>query len=128
MKNVVIFAIDNGSNLHEQAKFLRHLDTLRALQKLSAAPKCCVGFWEGQLERSYIIPTEAYRDYVAPQGWVANQHSVVRVDDNGNADLMHPDLAVRMFNIGRMHKVDADVARKLDAWTFVEEEGQYYAA
>lgn len=128
MKNVVIFAIDNGHDLHQQAKFLRHLDTMRAMGKLSAMPKCCVGYWEGQLERSYILPIEDYRVYVAQHGFVDGQHSVVRVDDNVNADLMWPRLDVRMFNIGRMNKVDPDVARKLAAWTYVEEEGQYYAA
>ncbi|HEY7822806.1 MAG TPA: hypothetical protein VIG24_08240 [Acidimicrobiia bacterium] len=128
MKNVVIFAIDNAHSLHQQAKFLRHLDTLRAMGKLDAEPKFCIGFWEGQLERSYIMPIDDYLLYVAAQGWVDNQYSVVRVDAYDNADLMWPRLDVRMSNIGRMHKVSADVARKLDAWTFVEEEGQYYAA
>lgn len=128
MKNVVIFAIDNGSSLHQQAKFLRHLDTMRAMGRLSAFPKCGIGFWEGQLERVYVLPIEDYRIYVAQHGWVDGQHSVVRVDAYDNADLMRPRLEVRMFNIGRMNKVDADVARRLEAWTFVEEEGQYYAA
>lgn len=128
MKNVVIFAIDKGADLHQQAKFLRHMDTMRALQKMGASPKCCIGYWEGHLERSYILSIDDYRAYVVQHGWTVQQHSVVLVDDNGNADLMRPDLSARMFNIGRMHKVDADVAGKLEAWTFVEEEGQYYAA
>lgn len=128
MKNVVIFAIDNGHDLHQQAKFLRHLDTMRAMGKLSAMPKCCVGYWEGQLERSYILPIDDYRVYVAQHGFVDGQHSVVRVDDNVNADLMRPDLSVRMFNIGRMHAVSQDVAQVMGAWTYVEEEGRYYAA
>lgn len=128
MKNVVIFAIDRGWDLHQQAKFLRHMDTMRAMGKLSAHLKCCVGFWEGNPERSYILPIEDYKVYVAPHGWVDNQHSVVRVDEVENADLMWPKLEVKMCSIGRMNKVDADVALKLGAWTFVEEESQYYAA
>ena len=126
MKNVVIFAIDNGSSLHQQAKFLRHLDTMRAMRRLSAMPKCCIGFWEGQLERSYILPIEDYRVYVAQHGWVDGQHSVVMTDLHGQADLMKPDLSEVYQHLRVMRKISDPTLYK--AWTFVEEEGQYYAA
>lgn len=133
MKNIVIFAIDNGHDLHQQALFLRRLDTLRAMQKLRGPALPCIGYWMGQLERSYILHVEDYKDHVVGHHlarnsrWVKDQEAVVRVNNKGDAWLCSNGLVKREL-LGQFRPIEAYLAHEMGAWTYVEEEGRYYAA
>jgi hypothetical protein len=131
MKNVVIFAIDNGHDLHQQAKFLRRVDNFRAMQKLHGPALSCIGYWEDQLERSYIMHVKDYKEVVLGghwarySDWVKGQKAVVHVNNKGDAWLCSNSL-VKRENLGWMYQIDRP--RLSGAWTYIEAEGLYYAA
>lgn len=79
MAEYVIFAIDNGEDLRTQARFLRHLDGLRAQSKLSGPVRLCVGSYKGALENSYQMTLEDYILFVEGKGWADWQESVLRI-------------------------------------------------
>ena len=60
----VIFSIDNVTDTHTLAKFLRHFDTQVALSKTKGYLMPCIGSYNGKLEQSFICRTEDYLDYV----------------------------------------------------------------
>lgn len=53
-----IFSIDNWSDLHTMAKFLRHVDTLRAMNKLKSEVKQGIGMYQGTPEPCWLMRTE----------------------------------------------------------------------
>ena len=56
----VIFAIDNNTDTHTVAKFMRHIDTKRALGAMKGRMVQAIGYWEGILEPSYIMRKDDY--------------------------------------------------------------------
>ena len=76
----VIFAIDNPSDLHTLARFLRFVDELRAMQKLKGTLKPCIGAYKGDLELSYIMTKEDFDAHVRGSQWVSGQESFLDVE------------------------------------------------
>lgn len=81
----VIFAIDNGSDLHTRAKFNRYLDTLRAMGKTGGEIRIGVGHWvdaEGVswLEDCYCMDAQDYSKHIQPHGWCNGQQCVLVLD------------------------------------------------
>ena len=64
MLNKIIFAIDNNTDFHTVAKFMRHIDTARAMGYMKGGIVMATGYWEGELEASYIMDEIDYRN-----GW-----------------------------------------------------------
>lgn len=129
MKNVVIFAIDNGHDLHTQAKFLRHLDTARSMGSLTKPVDLAIGCYQGHVERAYIMDTEDYARLVRPLTYTRGQESVLVVDSDGVASLSTPDLTAPLGVIGSLYRITTPFGHDpIDSWTFVEREGVYYAA
>ena len=79
MLEYVIFAIDNGDDLHTQAKFLRHVDTLRATEKMDGTLYSGIGSYEGDLERCYMVLAADYDRHFESLYFLSGQHSVLRV-------------------------------------------------
>lgn len=104
MGRVAIFAIDNNHDLHTTAKFLRYLDTLRAMNKLKGEVQLCVGMWENSLEPSYIMNEEDFNSYVRNSSYVENQKE--------------------LFYTEELNLTECDFKEK--AWTFKLKEGKYY--
>ena len=74
----VCFAIDNNHDLHTVAKFTRFLDTYRALGALSGSVIQCVGFWEGELEPSYLMDRKDYDGWVKNSGYVGHRLTLMQ--------------------------------------------------
>lgn len=80
----VCFAIDNNTDTHIVAKFLRLMDTRRALGDLHGEVVQCIGMWSDDdgkqyLEPSYMMDARDYYEYVEPSGYVDSQECVLRV-------------------------------------------------
>ena len=95
MTPCVIFAIDNGGDLNTRARFLRHLDTLRAMGKLKHPEEVAEGvakaFTYGFSLR-YRVATHDYLKHVQPHGWVNAQPGVITVGHDWRGQLETPDL------------------------------------
>lgn len=126
MLNKIIFAIDNNTNTHAVAKFMRHVDTKRALGELQGGLVHCIGYWEGILEPSYMMDERDYRKFVEPMGFTDGQVCIMHVPgdtrqpctleyQDGSTETLHP-----------MHEVSKDVAKFLNAWTYVQDTGKYF--
>ena len=75
----VIFSIDNGDDLHTQAKFLRYVDTLRATEKMQGTLHSGVGRYKGQLERCYMVMAQDFDRHFKSLMYLSGQESVLRV-------------------------------------------------
>lgn len=88
-----IFSIDNFTDLHTLAKFLRLVDEARAMDKMVGTVKPLIGSYEGKLEYSFIMRTDDFHTIVANSGYVANQESVMQVSECNQkyCQLVYPD-------------------------------------
>lgn len=75
----VIFSIDNDHDLHTKAKFLRQMDTLRAMGKLNDTMKLAIGSYQGKLENSYILTEGDFSSHVLTSGFVDSQETFLYV-------------------------------------------------
>lgn len=95
MTPTTVFEIDNGTDLNVRARFLRHLDTLRAMGKFKHPEELAEGvakaFTHGFSIR-YRMSTHDYLRHVHTPGWVNGQPSVVTVDHDWRGYLETPDL------------------------------------
>ena len=79
MLEYVLFSIDNGNDVHTQAKFFRHVDTLRATGKLMGGMTSGVGSYNGDLERCYMVTAVDYERHFKSLDYLSGQESVLRV-------------------------------------------------
>lgn len=116
----VIFAIDNDNDMHSNAKFMRRVDTLRALGKIEPVV-LCIGNYEGVLERSYMMLAKDFHHVV---DYIENQECVMYVpgDTRQPCTLRYKDGSV--VEIGPMKRVDKSEAMLHKGWTYCE--GNYY--
>lgn len=123
----VIFAIDNGQDVHARAKFLRHMDTAHAMGKMQGVMHQCIGYWEGVLETSYILTLKDYRDHVFPHGFTRDQQCVLIVpqDQRQPCHTASADTLEFIESVGPMREVSSPAG--LDAWTYNEALGKYFA-
>jgi len=75
----VIFSIDNVDDLHTQAKFFRWVDTLRAMEKLTGTVHSCIGSYDGNLERSFMMLAVDFDKHIVNSEYVKNQACFLRV-------------------------------------------------
>jgi hypothetical protein len=79
MLEYVIFSIDNVDDLHTQARFFRWVDTLRAMEKLTGTLHSCIGSYEGDLERSFMMLAIDFDKYIVNSEYVKDQECFLRV-------------------------------------------------
>ena len=79
MLNKVIFAIDNNTNTHAVAEFLRYVDTNRALGYIQGGLVHCIGYWGDILEPSYMMDERDYRKHIEPMGFTEKQACILHV-------------------------------------------------
>ena len=116
----IIFAIDNDGDLHTNAKFLRHVDTKRAMNNMHPM-ELCVGFYGGKIERSYMILA---KDFHHVFDYVKGQESVLRVPGDTRQPCTLEFLATgEVVSVGRMQQVTQPQAY-MDAWTYFD--GKYF--
>lgn len=123
----VIFAIDNGHDIHQQAKFLRLVDTLRAMNKLKGSVVSCIGMYHGTLERSYMMLSVDYETHIAHTSFVQAQESVLYVPGDTRQPCTLRYSSGSTEALGTMSKIDYGEAVERDSWTYIEETGKYYA-
>ena len=124
--NKVIFAIDNNTDTHTVAKFLRYMDTVRAMRKMNGTVTHCIGYWEGILEPSYMMDEIDYNAFVKDSGFVDDQDCVLHVpgDTRQPCALVYPNYTD--WCLGPMREVSASEAMKANAWTYVQATGKYF--
>ena len=124
----VIFSIDNVSDTHALAKFLRHIETQSAMQKMRGKMVHCVGCYKGTLEASFILTQDDFDNHVKPHGFVDNQESILICAD----DTRQPCFLLygngETYRVGIMQEINARDAMRLDAWTYRMDLGKYFAA
>jgi len=119
----VIFAIDNDTDTHVVAKFMRHVDTLRAMDKIDPVVQL-VGCYKGQLERSYMMRADQF-DYV--RDYIKGQESILRVP----GDVRQPCVlefvsSGERVGLGPMREVSAAEAAQIEAWTYSQKQNKYF--
>ena len=127
MLNKIIFAIDENTDTHAVAKFMRHVDTKRALGELQGGLVHCIGYWEGILEPSYMMDERDYRKFVEPMGFTDGQDCILHVpgDTRQPCTLEYSDGST--WTVGPMYEVSKDNALHLNAWTYVQSTGRYFS-
>lgn len=123
---MIIFAIDNSSNVHSQAKFLRHVDTLRAMGKLVGGVTQCIGSYGGILERSYMMTVADFDKHVRHSGFVSEQDSFLRVPgDTRQPCVLEYQSSGTQETLNPMEEIYEDCSYL--NWTYVEETGKYFS-
>ena len=113
----VIFSIDNVSDLHTKAKFLRYVDTLRAMNILKGNMMLCIGMYDGVLEDSFIIRGDDYNSHIRLSGYLKEQECVLHV--RGKSMLCEFEYGGgKTKYAGRMLQVTASEAMTKSGWTY----------
>lgn len=114
----VIFSIDNVSDVHALAKFLRHIDTQEHMGKMKGKMKLLTGSYKGAIEYSFMLRQEDFEAFVEFSGYIKDQESILVY--NGNTDsatlIMLKDYM--SIDLGKLVAVDKALALKADAWTY----------
>jgi hypothetical protein len=127
MLNKIIFAIDDNTDVHAVAKFMRHIDTARAMGNLKGSFVQCIGCYEGQLEPSYMMDERDYRALVDEKHYVEYQDCILHVpaDTRQPCTLEYPDEEHRLV-LAPMREVTAAEAMQCRAWTYVQATNKYF--
>lgn len=118
--NYVIFSIDNVTDIHTLAKFLRYMDSLRASQQTTGQMVQCIGCSEGKLEVSFIVNEKDFYGIVLPSGYVQNQDSFLIVFNTPTGSTF----AYLHYKDGqetspvRLKEVSKEVALQSSGWTY----------
>jgi hypothetical protein len=124
----VIFAIDNDADLHTNAKFLRHVDQLRAMGIIKSSMKLAIGSYLGKLERSYVLRKDDFDGYVLGSGYVDDQESFLVLRD-GYYGVVYATLEYQSGDkvfLGTMEQVDPQEALAGEAWTYRPDLNAYF--
>jgi len=125
MLNKIIFSIDDNTDVHVVAKFMRHMDTCRAMGTLKGSFVQCIGMYNGVLEPSYMMDERDYRQLVEPMSYAARQDCILHVP----IDVRQPctlEFSDHQFSIGPMRQVSPEVALQLTSWTYVMATNKYF--
>lgn len=125
----VVFAIDDNIDTHAVAKFMRHIDTARAMGKTKGSIAQCIGSWtddEGwtHLEPSFMMDARDYYEVVEPFGFTDNQDCILEVsgDTRQPCSLRFKDGSHQSLGPMRETKEPHEAGN----WTYVQETGKYF--
>ena len=126
----VVFAIDQGTETHSAAKFLRHIDTQRAMGKMHGNMVHAIGSWKGKLEPSYMLCMKDYKEFVVPLGYASGQESVMVTskDTRQPARLLSADLSKYIATMLPVREVSAKDAMQAVGWAYNLETKKYFVA
>lgn len=120
----VIFSIDDVANLHQLSKFLRHIDTHRAMTKMNGPFQLCIGSWEDKLEYSFIMDSQDFIKLVDNFGWTDNQEAIIYLYDDGDCYIKYgPNEAEYL---GAFVNVSEAEAKASKGWTYIMETDSYW--
>jgi hypothetical protein len=125
--NYVIFSIDNAHELHAKAKFLRYVDTLRAMDKLQGNMALAIGYYKGVLEPSFVMLEQDFDEFVRYRGFVDNQESVLHVwDKRMFCELEYLNSTQLDENRCRLYEVSAEEAFTSEGFTYRPDLNKYW--
>ena len=133
MNNQVIFAVDNGNDIHHLAKFARYLDTVRVNRNLAFKPKVCTGKWKEELEVSYCMDYNDFMEYVANTEWVEHQECFMVVNPV-NPRQQHRKQASLLYRCGNTERmgeykqVTPEEALAKGTFTYFNDDKTYWSA
>jgi len=120
----VIFSVEN--DLHTRAKFLRYIDTQRAMGYLKGNMVMCIGAYKGVLEDSFILCVEDFNNLVRGSSYLKGQESVLHV----RGMRMHCEFEYLVSgskeSSGLLVQVTAQEAFKSDGWTYRPDMNTYW--
>ncbi len=120
----VIFSVAN--DLHTRAKFLRHIDTQRAMDHLKGNMVLCIGATGGVLEDSFILCAEDFNEFVRNSPYLKDQVSVLHV----RGERMHCEFEFFCMDNkctgGCMVQVTAQEAFDNGSWTYRPDMNTYW--
>jgi len=120
-----IFSIDNWTDLHTQAKFLRHLDTVRAMGNLTGSVIPTIGSYQGHLEPSYVMMAEDFVAHVLETPYVQNQNSFLWVGVEKQMPFWIKDRKGNVLDSGRLVQSTYQPLDQ-DSWTYRADYGVYF--
>ena len=120
-----IFAIDNNTDNRTVAKFLHTMDKLKASGKLQGTITHCIGYWQGELEPSYMMDKKEFDEYARP--FTQAQQCVLHIPGDARQPCTLEHRTGDLETVGPMVEVDAKDALALPAWTYVQKTGKYFA-
>ena len=123
--NKVIFAIDNDTDLHQVAKFMRYMDTAKAMGDLRGSFIIGTGCYNNKIETCYIVDERDFKDVIIKSNYTDHQECILVVP----ADTRQPCTLVGhgwSDTINPMKEVSQKEAFKSDNWTYVHESNRYY--
>jgi len=132
INNHIIFSFDNPWQIHLAAKLYRHLDTLRAMNKLTYNPKLGTGYWEGILEPVIMMDYNDFVENILNSGYVKNQACFLQLNPRNprssavQACLVYNKLDTKDELLGEFKEVSYSEALLSEAWTCLED--RYYVA
>lgn len=125
----VIFAIDGNTDTHIVAKFMRLMDTRRALGDLQGRVVQCIGSWtdgDGKvvMEPSYMMDAKDYYQYVQPSGYVDHQDCILKVPGDVRQPCSIEFQGGLTLGLNPMEQIDSTDG--VSGWTYVVESGRYF--
>lgn len=117
----VVFAIDANTNVHAVAKFLRQVDTLRAMNKIKPVVQC-IGMWENVLEASYMMDKVDYDTHIAGNGYADRQECILVVAGDTRQPCHLAFLDGSTASVGPMVEIEGPVGN----WTYVPATNKYF--
>jgi len=131
MRKYVVFSIDNVTEMRTLKRFLKVVDTAKAMKKMEGDMKLCIGSYKGVMEQSFIMRQDDFEAFVVPNGFVQNQESFL-ILEYGHKDVVYASLlwneSKRHEPIGRMVEVSHKKALRQDAWTYRPDLNAYFVA
>ena len=125
MFSQVIFAIDDGHELRERKLFLKYIDNLIAVGKVSHCSPC-IGMYEGVLETCYMMREHEFLDHVLGSVYVGLQQCFLIVPGVSRQPCVLDWWTHRESMGAPLKQVSYDEAVTYKGWTFVESTQQYY--
>ena len=127
MLNKIIFAIDDNTNTHAVAKFMRHVDTCLAMNTLKGSCVQCIGCYNGVIEPSYMMDERDYRKLVESVDYTARQEAILHVP----GDVRQPCTlefvgSKSRVTLGAMREISAAKAMQCTSWTYVMATNKYF--
>tara|TARA_R110000772_G_scaffold190081_1_gene300956 strand:- start:102 stop:503 length:402 start_codon:yes stop_codon:yes gene_type:complete len=122
----VCFAIDNNTDTHVLAKFMRLIDTGKAMNNVRGNVISCIGAYDGLLEPSYIMDKRDFNEVVKNSGYVDNQECILEIpsDTRQPCTLLYKNGDVK--SVGAMYSISKEDAMSVTSWKYVMETGTYY--
>lgn len=121
MLETTVFSIDNAHDFRTMARFMRYVDTHRAMGDFKGTVLSCIGEYKGVMEPSFMMLTIDYDKYIKGSGYLTNQESVLKIpgDSRQPCHLEFKDGTQVILSKSKLGKGK-------DGWTYILSEDKYF--